>query len=365
MGSKVANYVDFDEDILTTSKRYSVNSKAIRANNPAVAETNASLTARLAQNKDRLAAKSRYVIPLRALCNFFSIRSPLPPDVTLSLELMVNQNAGEITETTTKGVATAPTSHAKVVLTQAPELIITLIEQTPISQMAFEQIFNVEQSYRLWNGFSWKGLSKEIATGVTECQLNFDPEMYQYRWLEVILENLNSYQHPTVYCNYNNYEMLNKFKKITIDGILTSNSTSSIVYDRAEPLDVDDLYNQFVARLHDFTYSRKRKADYGNSSRLLHSAAGIPKRSQFLTYNVPMWIDLSATRSYTKKPDPPNAVVQPQIKINFSVATTESYILRINAYYPSQYALTLTSIGSGQTSSRAVSFLPTISTIAR
>ena len=58
-----------------------------------------------------------------------------------------------------------------------------------------------------------------------------------------------------------------------------------------------------------------------------------------------------------------NAVVQPQIKINFSVVTTESYILRVNAYYPSQYALT--SIGSGQTSSRVVTFLPTISTIAR
>ena len=128
--------------------------------------------------------------------------------------------------------------------------------------------------------------------------------------------------------------MLNKFKKITIDGILTPNSTSSIVYDRAEDLDVDDLYNQYVARLHDFTYSRKRKADYGNSSRLLHSSDGIPKRSKFLSYNMPMWIDLSATRSYTRKPDPPNAVVQPQIKINFSVVTTESYILRVNHNTP-------------------------------
>ena len=154
-----------------------------------------------------------------------------------------------------------------------------------------------------------------------------------------------------------------KVQKITIDAILTPNSTSSIVYYRAEPLDVDDLYNQCVARLHDFTYSHKRKADYGNSTRLLHSADGIPKRSKFLSYNMPMWIDLSATRSYTKKPDPPNSVVQPQIRINFSVVTTESYILRVNAYYPSQYALT--SIGSGQTSSRVVTFLPTISTIAR
>ena len=42
MGCKVANYADFDEDTLTTSKRYSVNGKALRANNPAVAETNAS-----------------------------------------------------------------------------------------------------------------------------------------------------------------------------------------------------------------------------------------------------------------------------------------------------------------------------------
>ena len=276
---------------------------------------------------------------------------------------MVNQNVGEFTETTAKNALPAPTSYAKVVLTQAPELIVTLIEQTPVSQMAFEQIFNVEQSYRLWDGLSWRGLSKEIPTGVTECQLNFDPEMYQYRWLEIILETLDSYQHPNVYCNYNKYEMLNKFKKITIDSILTPNSTSSIVYDRAEDLDVDDLYNQYVARLHDFTYSRKRKADYGNSSRLLHSSDGIPKRSKFLSYNMPMWIDLSATRSYTRKPDPPNAVVQPQIKINFSVVTTESYILRVNAYYPSQYALT--SIGSGQTSSRVVTFLPTISTIAR
>ena len=364
MGSKVAGYADFDEDILTTSKRYLISDKDRRPNNPAgVGETNPSITGRLAQNKDRLAAKNRYVIPLRALCNFFSIKGPIPPDVTLSLELMVNQNVGEFTETTAKNVLPAPTTYAKVVLTRAPELIVTLVEQTPVNQMAFEQIFNVEQSYRLWDGLSWKGLSKEIPTGVTECQLNFDPEMYQYRWLEVILQTLNSYQHPNVYCNYDKYEMLSKFKKITIDGILTSNSSSSIVYDRAEELDIDDLYSQYLARVHDFTYSRKRKADYGNSLKLVHSSKGLGKRSKFLTYNMPMWIDLSATRSYTRKPDPPNAVVQPQIKINFSVVTTESYILRVNAYYPSQYALT--SIGSGQTSSRVVTFLPTISTAAR
>ena len=111
---------------------------------------------------------------------------------------MVNQNVGEFTETTTKDALAAPTTYAKVVLTQAPELIVTLIEQTPVSQMAFEQICNVEQSYRLWDGLSWRGLSKEIPTGVTECQLNFDPEMYQYRWLEIILETLDSYQHPNV-----------------------------------------------------------------------------------------------------------------------------------------------------------------------
>ena len=226
--------------------------------------------------------------------------------------------------------------------------------------MAFEQIFNSKQSYRVWNGFSWKGLSKELPSGITECQLNFDPEMYQYRWLEIILENLDSYQHPNVYCNYNKYEMLNKFKKITIDGILTRNSTSSIVYDTAEPRDIDDLYNQYLAHLHDFTYSRKRKTDYGNSIFLIHSSSGLPTRERFLTNNIPLWIDLSATRSYTRKPDPPNAVVTPQIKIHFKVVTTESYILWVNACYPSEYALT--SIGSGQTSTRVVSFLPTIST---
>ena len=158
----------------------------------------------------------------------------------------MNQNVGEITETTTVGTVAAPNKYAKIKLTKAPKLIMTLVEQTPISQMAFEQIFNNKPSYRLWNGFSWKGLQKELPKGITEAQLNFEPEMYQYQWLEIILQELDSYQHPTVYCNYDKYELLPKFKKITIDGILTPNSASSIVYEASEPLDIDDLYNQYL-----------------------------------------------------------------------------------------------------------------------
>ena len=188
--------------------------------------------------------------------------------------------------------------------------------------------------------------------------------MQQYRWLEIRLEDLDSYGHPTVYCNYDYNRILANFKNITIDDIFTPSSVSTLVYDKAEPLDMQDLYLQYLARLHDFKYSRKTKADYGNSPLLAEDSEGLADQDTFLTkYNVPLWIDLSATRSYAKKQDPPNAVVTPQIKIIFKAAVTKSYMLRVNAYFPSQY--NLTSIGSGQTSSRVVSFLPMISTNAQ
>ena len=151
------------------------------------------------------------------------------------------------------------------------------------------------------DGLSWKPLSKELSSGVTEVQLNFTPNMCQYRWLEIKLEDLDSYKHPTVYCNYDNNEILQKFKKITIDGIFTPNSVSSLVYDTAEPLDMHDLYLQYLARLHNFTYSRKTKADYGNSLLLAGHSKGLPDQDTFLTkYNIPLWIDLSATCLPTK-----------------------------------------------------------------
>ena len=140
---------------------------------------------------------------------------------------------------------------------------------------------------------------------------------YGTGWIEIRLEDLDSYQHPTVYCNYDCNEIMAKFKKITIDVIYTPNSVSSLIYDTAEPLDVQDLYQQYLARLHNFTYSRKTIADYGNSLLLAETSKGLPDQDTFLTkYNIPLWIDLSATRSYTRKPDTPNAVITSQINFN-------------------------------------------------
>ena len=61
MGSKNDGYADFDQDMLTTSKRFSISSKDKRASTPT--ETNPSIRARIARNKAKLAEKSRYVIP--------------------------------------------------------------------------------------------------------------------------------------------------------------------------------------------------------------------------------------------------------------------------------------------------------------
>ena len=83
MHSKVTGYSEFDRDMLTTSKRFAVD-KAQRDSTPT--EDNGSLQQRIALFADKLSMDSRYVIPLRCLCNIFNIRGPIPPDVTLSLE---------------------------------------------------------------------------------------------------------------------------------------------------------------------------------------------------------------------------------------------------------------------------------------
>ena len=129
-----------------------------------------------------------------------------------------------------------------------------------------------------------------------------------------------------------------------------------ITYDVNEQIEVEDLYQQYLARYHGFGYSHNPKAAYKNS-RIIQYAVKLPA---FLTSNMSLWIDISETRHYTSKPDPPNAVVNPNIKIEFKTPTTKSYMFRITSHYPSEYALA--TLGAGAVSTKVIKFLPTLST---
>ena len=244
---------------------------------------------------------ARFIIPLRALCNFFEIKGPLPPECTLTVELAINQNRSEIFNLKLKNANASPISAAMVKLVKPPEILLPLVEQSSTHRMSFEQIFNTMQSYRVWNGFSWETRSKELAKGVSEAEITFPPNMFQYRWLEISLQDMNSYKHPTQYCNYDYDEILQQIKKVKISGLYAVNSSSTITYDINEQIDIDDLYQQYLARFHGFGYSRNPKAAYKNS-RIIQNAT---KLSNFLTANMSLWIDISETRNYTSKPDPP------------------------------------------------------------
>ena len=363
IGSMERDYVEWDIDLLTTTQRYVAIDKSIRENNPAgvgaLPVTNASIDKRMELSAAKLVkSNARFVIPLRALCNFFEIKGPLPPECTLTVELAINQNRGEIFDLKLKNANANSISAAAIKLVKPPEILLPLVEQSSTHRMSFEQIFNTMQSYRIWNGFSWETRSKELAKGVSEAEITFPPNMFQYRWLEISLQDMNSYKHPTQYCNYDYDEILQQIKKIKISGLYAANSSSMITYDVNEQIDVEDLYQQYLARYHGFGYSRNPKVAYKNS-RIIQYAVKLPG---FLTSNMSLWIDISETRHYTSKPDPPNAVVNPNIKIEFKAATTKSYMFRITSHYPSEYSLATLGAGAGAGSTKVIKFLPTLST---
>ena len=79
MDGKAKGYAEWDKDMLTTSKRYTgINGKSKRDNTVAT-DTNDSIKQRILLFNDKLVkANARFVIPLKALCNFFNIKGPLP-----------------------------------------------------------------------------------------------------------------------------------------------------------------------------------------------------------------------------------------------------------------------------------------------
>ena len=176
-------FVEWDIDLLTTNRRYGAIDKSIRENNPTgVATTNASIDKRMELSAAKLVkSNARFVIPLRALCNFFEIKGPLPPECTLTIELAINQNRGEIFDLKLKNANVSPTSAAAIKLVKPPEILLPLVEQSSTHRMSFEQIFNTMQSYRIWNGFSWETRSKELAKRVSEAEITSPPNMFQYR----------------------------------------------------------------------------------------------------------------------------------------------------------------------------------------
>ena len=345
------DYIKYETDLLTTTKHRSGIDKSQRANK----ETNASLDERIANFRAKMtqAGGGRYVIPLKCLCNMFNI-TILPPETELTIEISVNQNALQLFETKTDSTDLNRADLATMVLNRAPELEIELVDQTPTHQLAFEQYFTRMQRYRLWDGFSWEVKEKEIATGSTQVEVVFLPKMYQYKWLQFSLKEIATSTHPNMFSNYDYESILRFMKTIKITGLYTTNSSDTIEYDVTEAEDMDDLYRQYLAQVHGYVYSRAATSSYRNSDIIKN----VVKRDQFLTSNLSLWLDISQTRGFTVKPDPPNQVVNPNIKIVFKQALTKAYIITVKAFYPSQYLLSVE--GSAATSTKVIKYLPSV-----
>ena len=245
--------------------------------------------------------------------------------------------------------------------TKAPELHINLMEQTASHQIAFEQIFNRYQSYTLWEGWSRDSRSKELENGNSEAEISFQPKVIQYKWFELSLMDTDAVKHPNMFCNYGYNPIMQKIKKIKITRLLSNTTNKELLYDFTDRTDVDDLHKQYIAHLHGHGNSRMSSDAYKNS-RIIANA---PPREMFTknTHNISLWIDISDTRSYTELPDPPNAVLNPNIKIVFKTALNKVYLLHVNAYYSSQYNLVMS--GAGAASAKVVKFLPVVQSVTQ
>ena len=221
-------YLEWNIDLLTTNSRHQVKEKSKHAFG--TAETNDSITKRIELFSDKLkATNSSFVIPLRSLCNVFEIDT-LPPECTFTIEFGVNQNPLQLFDY--KSTSTAESDvQAHMRFVKAPELQINLVEQTSSHQIAFEQIFNKYQSYILWEGWSWDSRSKELASGVSEAEITFAPNIIQYKWLELSLMDTDAVQRPNHFCNYDHDPIMQKIKKIKITGLLSSTVNKELTYD--------------------------------------------------------------------------------------------------------------------------------------
>ena len=268
---------------------------------------------------------SSFVIPLNALCNVFEIDT-LPPKCAFTIELGVNQNALELFDYNAT-LTSETTQKATMRFIKAPEIHLNLVEQTASYQIAFEQLFNKYQNYRLWDGRSWDARSKELANGISETEILYQSNLYQYKWLELSLMDTDAVKHPNMFCNYDYNPIMQKIKKIKITGLLSNSTNKELVYDFTDCTDVDDLQKQYLARFQGFGNSRKSSEAYKNS-RFISTA---PCRETYMTatHSIPLWLDISDTRSYTEVPDPPNAVLIPNIKIVFKNTLDKVYLLRV------------------------------------
>ena len=85
------------------------------------------------------------------------------------------------------------------------------------------------------------------------------------------------------------------------------------------------------------------------------------KRSKFLTSNNPIIIDISKSKGYTGRDDPPNNVINPDITLKFETATTKNYIFTVTAYFDSSYILTTN--GAAGATDKIIEYCPTLEPI--
>ena len=344
-----ADFIKYNKDLLTSTKGREVNT-----NTRAHGATNPCIDDRIAQFGGYMNEERSYLLPLEAFCNLFSIVGPLPPEIKLVVELTFNQNQNELFESKLGGNdANARANQARFKLTKEPELILGLVEQTEKHRASFEMKFTQQPSYRLWNGFTWETTEKQIPTGINEAYLQFDQSLKQYQWLRLSLQPTTSTKHATMYETYDAEQILPLTKSIEIKGLLTSRSNDTITFDLEKMEDVIELYQMYLAKEHAFGNSRMRLIDYKDSE-ILKDMVTHP---DFTSTRMPLYIDIRRTRGYAKNPDPPTSIVTPQITIKLKNNLTASYKIRCDAYYPSQYNLTVT--GEGNQSTKILKFLPT------
>ena len=295
------DYLKYDEDLLTSPMWDNI-PKSLR-----LKESNDAINYRILHFRNKLVHNDggRYRVPLKSLVNLSYIRS-LPPETTLQIELTVNQNAKELFEIKKDTAAPDPDPGA-ITIMKAPELHIETIDQTSTHQLNFETIFNEQGQYRLWHGLSWNTMQTEIATGKSEVRLQFSPDTRQYSHLKLSIQDLNAKRHPNLWCSYDHEEILQQFKTIKIEGLFGNNTRDALFFDVNEPDDVDTIYRNYLARENGFTYSDANPIDYKNSVMIKY----MKQRTKFLTSNNNIVIDISKSKGYTGRDDPPNNVINP------------------------------------------------------
>ena len=200
-----------------------------------------------------------------------------------------------------------------------------------------------------------------MANGSSEAEISFQPNVIQYKWLELSLMDTDAVKHPNMFCNYDYNPIMQMIRNIKITGLLSNTTNKELLYDFTDRTDVDDLHKQYIAHLHGHGNSCMSSDAY-NNSRII---ANVPPRETFTknTHNISLWIDISDTCPYTEFPDPPNAVLNPNIKIVFKTALGKVYLLYVNAYYSSQYNLVMS--GAGAASAKVVKFLPVMQLVTQ